>query len=93
MAALEESEEPLDLRPVQRRVMNEFCELEVFPGMKREPRFVIWWTYGIGFVDQGSLVFLGAENPRGPFAPRMVLDDYVADLRNPSAGFFQPQGK
>jgi len=90
LAALEELEEPLDLWPVECRIVDKFCKLEVFPGTKREPRFVVRWACGIRVIDQGRLVFLGAEDASGPTTPRVVLDDYIANPGNPGVGFCQP---
>jgi len=53
LAALDQFDKPVDLGFVERCVMHEFRELEVLPGTKRAPWFVVWWFRGFRVVTEG----------------------------------------
>jgi hypothetical protein len=82
LAALDEFDQPLDLRLVERRIMYEFCELKVFSGMKRTPWFIVLCSGGFQVIAQGRLEFLRADDASTPLAVRVVLDYDITSLRN-----------
>ena len=71
---MDEADQRLDIRLVKLCAVRDLCELEIFSGYKRIPRFSLWLLV-ICVFSQHGLEFFKADTATTLAAVRMVLDE------------------